>query len=122
MANLLIVEDSQELARFLERAAELGGHRVVLAGNGREALDRFAEGGIDLMVLDLVMPEMDGLEALDRLRKMNPSCPVLAISGGGRVGAEDYLRIAAELGAERTLAKPFTAQQFLSEVDALLES
>lgn len=120
MAILLIVDDNPDMNSILRRAAEQAGHEVISATDGREAVNAVMGRDIDLVVLDLVMPGMDGLEALNLLREAKSTFKVLAISGGGRVGAEDYLRIARILGADRTLAKPFTANQFLAEVADLL--
>lgn len=120
MATLLIVDDNPDMTTILSRAAELAGHRVITAADGSEAIGVVMREEVDLIVLDLVMPVMDGLEALGVLRDAKSGFKILAMSGGGRVGAEDYLRIARILGADRSLAKPFTTQEFLRTVDELL--
>lgn len=120
MATILIVEDDPLMNRFLCRAAEEAGHRVISTANGREAVAAVGDTDLDLIVLDLVMPEMDGLETLNLIREARGAFKILAISGGGRVGAEDYLRVARILGADRTMAKPFSAPDFIREVSELL--
>ena len=92
------------------------GHRVTEAGNGREAVKAFQAGRIDLVVLDMVMPEMDGVESLAALRRIDPRARVLAVSGGGSVDPLIYLDVARAMGATHTLAKPFEAEDFLGAV------
>ncbi len=120
MATILIVEDDPLMNGFLCRAAEQAGHRVISTVNGREAIAVVGDQDLDLIVLDLVMPEVDGIETLRTIREARGAFKILAISGGGRVGAENYLVVARMLGADRTLAKPFSAPDFLREVDELL--
>lgn len=77
---------------------------------------------MDLVVTDMVMPEMDGVELILILRKTHPRLPVIAMSGGGRLGPDDYLKIARAGGAARILAKPFEIDQLLWMVRELIST
>jgi len=97
-------------------------HRVTEAGDGREAVKAYQAGRVDLVLLDMVMPEMDGVETLVALRRMDPRARVLAVSGGGSVDPSIYLDVARALGATQTLAKPFEAEDFLRAVESALKA
>ncbi len=114
--RILIVDDDAAVRRVLQTILEEAGHYVEVATNGREALDRMAAGGIDLMITDLVMPEQEGIETIKRLRKEHPDVKVIAMSGafGG-----DYLQIAGFMGAHSTLVKPIRMRTVLEAVEAV---
>jgi CheY-like chemotaxis protein len=86
---------------------------VVEAGNGDEAIQAALERRPDVALLDLVMPTMDGLEAIKFLRSECPSLKIVALSGGGRNRSLDILELADRLGADASLAKPFTPKQLM---------
>ena len=96
------------------------GHTVIEASNGVEGLKKFPAEGVDLVITDMVMPEKEGIEVITELRKRHPQLKIIAISGGGRIGPGDYLRIAKFLGAAKILAKPFSSLELMLAVDALL--
>ena len=120
MARILLIEDNNELRTTLAELLALAGHTVVEAGNGRVGLDLFRQGGADLVVTDLVMPEIEGLEVVRQLRNADSPVNVIAISGGGRASAAVYLEAARLLGASKMLHKPFTAAVLLAAIDELL--
>ena len=119
MARILLIEDNDALRTTLAELIALAGHTVVEAGNGREGLDLFTHAGADLVITDLVMPEIEGLEVVRQLRAHAP-VNVIAISGGGRASAAVYLEAARLLGAARVLHKPFTTAVLLAAIDELL--
>lgn len=97
------------------------GHEVMEAYNGREGLKLLLQARADLVITDLVMPEMEGIEVVMALRKTDPTVKIIAISGGGWTNsAEDYLLMARQLGAHRVLAKPFPHAALLAAIDELL--
>ena len=120
MSNILLVDDDDLVRDSLAIALEDAGHQVVAATNGDEGLKALARETFDLVVLDMLMPEREGIETIREIRKTNLSIPVLAISGGDKTGWSDYLRMASVLGANDTLAKPFTASELVLRVDRLL--
>jgi CheY-like chemotaxis protein len=120
MAHILIVDDNPTLRAAMHRLLAGHGHRVTQASSGREALRVFRAGGVDLVVLETVMPEMDGVETLAALRKIDRSARVLAVSGGGSNASSLYLEISKAMGATQILAKPFSPENFLCTVAAAL--
>jgi DNA-binding response OmpR family regulator len=122
MANILLVDDDSLVRTSLAYALEDTGHTVAQAVNGDEGLAALGRENFDLVVLDILMPEREGIETIRGIRKKWPTLPVLAISGGDKTGWSDFLRMASALGANDTMAKPFTATDFVDRVTRLLET
>lgn len=117
MARILIIEDNDDLAYGLRHNLELEEHQVTVVADGAEGLAAARRGGVELIVLDLMLPSMDGYQVLERLRASGDATPVLILSARGeeldkvrglRGGADDYL------------TKPFGLMELLARVDALL--
>jgi len=120
MARILIIDD-EELVRFaLREILENAGHNVQEAVNGRLGLEIFENHPADIVVTDIIMPQMEGIETITRLRRIAPACKIIAVSGGGRVGASNYLKLAQHMGADLVLPKPFKQDQILTAVHTLL--
>ncbi len=122
MAKILLVDDDNLVRTSLSYALEDAGHNVVQAVNGDDGLAMLDRDGFDLVVLDILMPEREGIETIREIRKKWSTLPVLAISGGDKTGWSDFLRMASALGANDTMAKPFTANDFVERVAKLLAS
>jgi len=123
MKRILVVDDNEPFRRMVGKMLEGAGYTVVVAGDGLAALAIFRQQPIDLVLTDLIMPEKEGLETILELRKLAANIKIIAMSGGGRVDADDYLPLATAFGAVRTLAKPFLAAELLAAVaDVLAES
>jgi DNA-binding response OmpR family regulator len=120
MAKILVVDDDTLVRTSLSYALEDAGHQVVQAGNGDEGLAALHRESFDVVVLDILMPEREGIETIREIRKKWPVLPVLAISGGDKTGWRDFLRMASALGANDTMAKPFTASDFVDRVIRLV--
>jgi len=114
-----VVDDDPGIRSSLEKLLTTAGHAVTLAENGVEATRRWRELGADLIILDIFMPEMDGLVALAALRAHAPRLPIIVISGGGAHGM-DLLLEAKLLGATWAIAKPFTVAQIMALVSSAL--
>ncbi len=117
MSRILIIEDNEDLAFGLRNNLEIEGYEIETASTGKDGLRQAAEFGPDLILLDLMMPEMDGFEVLESLRKNDDSTPVLILTARGeeldkvrglRSGADDYV------------TKPFGLMELLARVEALL--
>lgn len=121
MARILIIDDDDQLLRMLRKALELSGHDVVAAENGKDGMKLLRENPTDLIISDIVMPEMDGLEILMQLRREVPRVPLIAISGGVPGTELDTLEIAKRLGAARTLKKPFALSEMIQAVRGVLD-
>jgi DNA-binding NtrC family response regulator len=116
MARLLIIDDDPQMRRSLEITLTAAGHTVAAAANGRAGLKAFRDGAVDIVITDIVMPEMEGLETIRELRRRRPDLKIVAISGAWSQPIS-YLRIAKELGAHYLLAKPFETQALLDVID-----
>ena len=118
MALIMIVDDDAQIQLALRQIVESAGHRVIEASNGQDAIDLFEEFFPDLVITDLFMPHMDGIEMIRLIRRMTTAARIIAISGGG--GGWNYLESVVALGANLALQKPFTYSQLLSAIDRLL--
>jgi CheY-like chemotaxis protein len=113
LRTILVIEDQSELRGLVTATLEQAGYHVVTATTGRDANKAFAEAKIDLVLTDLLMPDRDGIEVIRDLRGSRPDLPIVAMSGGGRMPAAFYLKLARSLGAKAILEKPFSNQQLL---------
>ena len=120
MASILLVDDDEQLRPMLKMVLERAGHVVNEAGNGREALVSYNRQQTDLVVTDLVMPDKEGLEMIMELRRSYPALKIIAMSGGGRTGTQNYLELAVKFGANHILNKPFSNQELLDGVKMLV--
>lgn len=121
MSAILVIDDDASVREVVSEMLRLEGHEVTIAENGREATTMLAERDFDLVITDLIMPEKEGIETISEIRRTDSRIPIVAISGGGRLGPGDYLETARYIGADATLAKPFARQELLTTIDALLE-
>src|SRR5690349_13058616 len=115
-ARILLVDDEQSLQTLLSYPLRKDGYEVVQATDGRQALDRFAEQSFDLVVLDLMMPRMDGLEVCRRLRSRS-AVPIIMLTARSE---EIDKVVGLELGADDYITKPFSVREFRSRVKAAL--
>ena len=106
-----MIEDNPDLREYLRLALEMQDYQVLTAENGRDALAYLNGHRVDIVLTDLFMPEMDGIELVAALRKQFPGIRVVAMSG--RPGV-DYLAVARELGVRHTLRKPFEINELLA--------
>ncbi len=120
-ACVLVVDDDQAFRSVLRRALERTGYRTLLAGDGRAAWGQLQTHQVDLVLTDLIMPDVEGVELILRIRREYPHLPVIAMSGGGRVEPACYLTGARYCGAHATFAKPFSIAELLETVRALLQ-
>jgi len=120
MSRILLIEDDQPLRRALRIALEKSGHLVVDAADGRKGLSAFKAQPAELVITDLIMPEMEGIETICALKKLNPALPIIAMTGGGRTVADDYLHIAQLCGATQVFAKPLEPDTLCAAVATLL--
>jgi DNA-binding NtrC family response regulator len=120
MGRILIVEDDKAVRELLREILKRVGHDVVDAGNGKEAMALYKQSPADLIITNILMPEKEGLETIQELRREDPDIKIIAISGGGQIGPADYLEVARRFGALRTFSKPFDRKKLLKAVDELL--
>jgi two-component system copper resistance phosphate regulon response regulator CusR len=115
--RLLVVEDESKIADFIRRGLESAGYTVDLAPAGKEALDAVHNSEYDLLILDLMLPDIDGLDLLKKIRNRKASPPVLILSA--RDAVDDRVK-GLEVGADDYLVKPFAFVELLARVRALL--
>jgi DNA-binding response OmpR family regulator len=115
-ARILLVDDEQPIQTLLSFPLQRDGYEVVAASDGREALARFSEQSFDLVVLDVMLPKLDGLEVCRRLRARSP-VPIIMLTAKSE---EIDKVLGLELGADDYITKPFSMREFRSRVKALL--
>ncbi len=115
--RILVVEDEKRIADFLGRGLESAGYAVDIAPDGRTAIEMVHATDYDLITLDLMLPDMDGLQVLEKIRNRKVNPPVLVLSARGAV--EDRVK-GLELGADDYLIKPFAFVELLARVRVLL--
>jgi CheY-like chemotaxis protein len=120
MASVLVVDDEPEIRSLLRQVLERDGHAVTEAENGRKAVRALREGAVDLVITDIIMPEQEGMETISQIRRLRPEMKIIAMSGGGRRLSMDFLPLAARLGADRTIEKPFKPASIAAAVSELL--
>lgn len=118
--RILVVDDDGDVRELVCRMLEQDGYEVVPAEGGSQALERFSLLSPDLVITDVVMPDVDGFEVLLKLRHLDPKAMTMVMSGGGRVAPDIYLETARRLGARAVLRKPFTRAEMLEAVHRLL--
>ncbi len=116
------MDDDDQCRRLLRDLLVNAGYAVEEARDGEEGLARCQEGSIDLVIMDIFMPNKDGLEAIKELRREFSGIKVLAISGGMSRFQVDVLVIAKKFGAHQTIRKPFDSETFLETVKATLSA
>jgi DNA-binding response OmpR family regulator len=122
MPKILLVEDDDQLRGMLKLLLTSAGYEVSEATNGKRVCDMHQQQRFDLVITDLVMPDIDGLAVIMELRRIDRDVRIIAMSGGGQGKGEGYLRIAQKLGAHLTLSKPFGNQEFLEAVRLALDA
>lgn len=116
-----MIDDDQDVRSCIRNILEHSGYSVLEAENGKVGIDICRHNPVDLVIVDLFMPEKEGIETIIELRKEYADLKILAISGGiPGYGPDHFLHIAQKLGADGTLDKPFNMQQLFSKVENLL--
>jgi two-component system response regulator VicR len=118
MARILVVDDEAMIRDFVTLVLAASGHEVLSARDGIQGLQAFKESTPDILLTDIMMPGMDGLELLQEVFHSNSRPKIIAMSGDGAQG--NILGRAEKLGADKTLAKPFTFGELTSAVKAVL--
>ena len=120
MARILVVDDDSALRAMVERMLIVDGHEVTAATDGGMALRLLDASSFDLVITDLVMPGVEGMQLLRQLRARPVRQKAIGMSGGGRGSAANYLEMAKACGAAATLEKPFTRQELVDVITLVL--
>lgn len=122
MGNLLIIEDDLSVQQMFKQFLESNGFTVFCASEGLEGMNLLKQQKVDLIITDIMMPEMDGLEVIQAVQETQPGLPIIAISGGMRDVPINFLPHARKFGACRVFEKPVSLTTLLASVQELLRT
>jgi len=130
MAKILVIDDEEHIRIVLKEVLERAGYDVCVAPDGKEGLEMLAEQGADLVITDVIMPGIDGVATVQKIRKKFVNTRIIVISGGGNVAPLEYepgaiatnayLESARNAGADRTMTKPFDRQELIDAINELM--
>jgi DNA-binding response OmpR family regulator len=121
MSRILVIDDDPMVRKVVVRILLRGGHDVLYAADGDEGLLTFRDQTPDLVITDIIMPGKEGIETIREISSLSPGARIIAMSGGFRQSSFDVLHIAGQLGACKTIAKPFSAAELLALVEHCLQ-
>jgi len=131
MASILIVDDEEEIRVVLETLLKRAGFDIHIATDGDLAIKMYRESPTDLVIIDIIMPNKNGVDAIRALREEFPDVKIIAVSGGGQTGVLSYkpvslqttvfLSAAESAGADAVLPKPFSTKELLAVIESLME-
>lgn len=121
MANILIVDDSYAIRETLKARFMNFGHCVDVAINGEDAMKLYTEKIYHLVITDLVMPDQDGFEMIQKIRKNDPELVIVAMSGGGADKGKGLLNMAKLMGANYVYQKPFKFDEFIDSIHQIID-
>ncbi len=117
MAKILLAEDDEDMRRFLVKALEKAGHEVVSFGEGASAFEEIKQTTFDLLLTDIVMPEMDGIELARRASELDPSLKIMFITGFAAVALHPDSKAPKDA---KVLSKPFHLRDLVTEVERMM--
>jgi len=120
MEHILIIDDDPAVRNVFTQLLESKNYSVETASEGKEGLNRMESRLPDLIITDIMMPEMDGLELVQTIRQISPDLPIIAISGGMQTAAMNFLPLAEKFGACKVFEKPVGLAKLLGAVEDLL--
>ena len=118
--SVLIVDDNADMRSFVKIVLERAGFEAQVAADGERALDLQRAHPVDVLITDIFMPERDGIELIQQFKSAFPQVKIIAMSGGGSISKKDYLPLAADIGADLVLRKPFAGDTLLSMLQDLV--
>ena len=121
MARILIMDDDNQFREMLKiMLGNEGYNDIEDAENGYIGMKLIRKSHFDLVITDIIMPDKEGIETIMEIKKDFPATKIIAMSGGGKIGADSYLVMAGHLGADKTMAKPFLQSEIINAVRELL--
>ena len=122
MSTILIIDDDEQFNLMLKSALTIKGYNVDTASNGKEAKALYQSNVYDVIITDIIMPNVDGYEVILDLRRMGMGDRIIAVSGGGRTAADDYLITAKHFDVAATFNKPVDLQALRAKVEEIIQS
>ena len=122
MIRVLVVDDDEAFRQTVCDLLVDGDFEILSAESGAQSFAVLRNQSVDIVLTDIVMPDEDGLEIVRKIKKMNPAPKIVAMSGGGRIAAMDYLEIARLMGASATIKKPFKQQELVDLLQQVFSS
>jgi DNA-binding NtrC family response regulator len=122
MNRVLIIDDDESVLAATTRILTDAGYDIMTASGGCQGIETLRETTVDLVITDVFMADMDGMEVIREIRRNSPDTKVIAISGGSAVFSENYLPYAEKLGAQCSLEKPFSSADLLAAMQGLLSN
>jgi DNA-binding response OmpR family regulator len=119
---ICVIDDDESVRQTVGRILKGAGYAVVDAKDGEAGLRAVERSKSAMIITDIVMPNREGIETIREAKQRFPAIPIIAISGGGRLGPDGFLDLALKLGADDCLAKPFRPAELLDKVRRLLNS
>ena len=120
MQRILIIDDDQDILFATKKVLKRAGFDVSTAQDGEEGLSLFHTQDFDLVITDMIMPNKDGVEVIREVRSNKPEMKIMAISGGGKIGSEFYLKAASRFKVDLALHKPLETSEFVQKVQSVL--
>ena len=130
MSKILVIDDEEDVRVVLKKVLERAGYDVCVAADGKEGLQVLEEQGVDLVITDVIMPGIDGVATVQKIREKYLNTRIIVISGGGNVAPLEYephaaattayLASAKNAGADRTMTKPFDRQELIDVIKQLM--
>jgi len=118
--HILVVDDDEMMRAYLRELLLINDFKVTEASNGKLGLKEYRENTPDLVLTDIIMPEMEGISFIRELRSYNSDVPIIAMTGNVHGRMEEFLDISSQLGADEILRKPIQSQQFLEAINKLI--
>ena len=118
--HILIVDDDDMMRSFIRELLVINDFKITEAANGKLGLKEFRENTPDLVITDIIMPEMEGISFIRELRSHNKEIPIIAMTGNVHGRMEEFLDISSQLGADEILRKPIKSKEFLEAIDRLI--
>ncbi|MCQ2101899.1 MAG: response regulator [Fibrobacter sp.] len=122
MSTILVIDDDEQFNLMLKSALEIKGYTVETAANGKDAKALYQNKSYDVIITDIIMPDVDGYEVILDLRRLNMSDRTIAVSGGGRTAADDYLITAQHFNVAATFNKPVDLQALRAKVEEIIKA
>jgi CheY-like chemotaxis protein len=130
MRSALIIDDDREVSASLQRVLEIAGYKARVADSGEQGIVEFRREPVDVIITDIIMPKLNGVQVINQIRKEFPHVPIVAISGGGMLGSAGfkpnaittsaYLAASNKAGANAVLPKPFETRELLATLDKVI--